>query len=333
VVRLLLLAASLGVALASAAEPAKPDDARLRQTVTKGLEFLEREADTWMNEKTCNGCHHMPALLWSHREAQRRGFAIDPKQFAEFVDWSSMHSKEIGAGREMVAFLKLAMPEKPMPELTSLIVKGQRADGSWSPAGQLADMQRRGNSDAKTNSARIFLLALGSDPADQAACDAARLKAADLLAKSEPATCLDSIMYRALDAERFGPPEDVAANREEIVHLQHADGGWSYVVGEEQSDPLATGEALYLLQRWPGDGSAAAVERGQAWLMNHQRDDGGWSIDITRISKIDRSPPAKAKSFKDATMIYTFWGSAWATLGLVQHFPILPPEKAAEPSD
>ena len=37
------------------------------------------------------------------------------------------------------------------------------------------------------------------------------------------------------------------------------------------------------------------------------------------------SGPAKAKSFKDGTGVYTFWGSAWATIGLVQAFPVAEP--------
>jgi hypothetical protein len=64
------------------------------------------------------------------------------------------------------------------------------------------------------------------------------------------------------------------------------------------------------------------INRGLAWLISHQREDGGWDIDITRISKNDRSAPEKAKSLKDATNIYTFWGSGWATLGLLQAIPL-----------
>jgi hypothetical protein len=33
---------------------------------------------------------------------------------------------------------------------------------------------------------------------------------------------------------------------------------------------------------------------------------------------VDRSASAKAKSFKDATAIYTYWGAGWATIGLLQ---------------
>jgi len=329
-VRFLILALALIATVSRADEATKPDEGQLRATVAKGLEFLDKKADTWMNEKSCNGCHHMPELLWSHREARRRGFTIDSKMFDEFVDWSSMHAKDTGAGLEVLALMKIAMPDNPMPELTSLIVNGQQADGSWKPSGQLTD-QRRGVPDAKTNSTRLFLLALGTQAADQATADTARAKAADLLAKSEPAKCVDSLLFRALYAQRFGPPEDVAANREELLKLQHADGGWGYIVGEEQSDPLATGEALYLLQQLPGADTAGAVVRGQAWLVSHQREDGGWDIDITRISKTDRSAPAKAKSLKDATGIYTFWGSAWATMGLVEGFPVTDSGNAPAP--
>ncbi|HEY2572663.1 MAG TPA: hypothetical protein VGH65_01300, partial [Verrucomicrobiaceae bacterium] len=61
------------------------------------------------------------------------------------------------------------------------------------------------------------------------------------------------------------------------------------------------------------------------WLIKTQRDDGSWTIDINHISKTDRSAPEKAKSFQDATGIYTYWGTAWATLGLLQGVPAKAP--------
>jgi len=325
-VRLFTFLLALLAAIAYGDDASKPDDAQLRAGVIKSLAFLDKEADTWMDEKTCNGCHHMPELLWSHREAKRRGFTIDPKMFDEFVDWSYSHSKDTQAGLEMVALLKLAMPDKSAPELTDLIVKGQQPDGSWKPAGQLANMQRRGPHDATGNSTRLFLLALGTQPGtqpgDQAAAEAARAKAAAALAKDEPAKSVETLVYRGLYAQRFGPSDDAATACAELLKLQHSDGGWSYIVGQEASDSLATGQALYLLQQALDTRSAEAIAHGQAWLLNHQRADGGWDIDITKISKIDRSAPEKAKSLKAATGIYTFWGSAWATIGLVQAFPI-----------
>lgn len=307
---------------AYADETAKPDEAQLRAATVKSLTFLDKEADTWMNEKTCNGCHHMPALLWSHREAQRRGFVIDQKMFDEFTDWSHSNTKDAKSVLEVAALMKLAMPERPAPEFAELVLKGQQPDGSWKPAGQFAGMQRRGPQDATSNSARLILLALGTQTTDVAALDTVRTKAAALFSKDEPAKSVDTLVWRTLYAQRFGPASDVATLRAELLKQQHADGGWGYIIGEEKSDSLATGEALYLLQQAPDSNSASSIARAQAWLLSHQREDGGWDIDITKISKVDRSAPDKAKSLKAATDIYTFWGSAWATIGLVEGFPV-----------
>jgi hypothetical protein len=204
-------------------------------------------------------------------------------------------------------------------------LKSQQKNGSWKPGTQLT-FQKRGEADARTNATRLSLLALG-----RPSVDAARAKAADFLAKSGPATCIDSLMVRALYAQRFGPPEDVVTARAEILIHQHADGGWSFMLDEAQSDPQATGEALYVLSQFPEDVPPGAVARGEAWLVGHQRGDGGWDVDLRRISTNSRSGPEKAKSFKDATMIYTYWGSAWATIGALQHFPMTETPLVAEP--
>jgi hypothetical protein len=318
IARLLALLFGVGGLCVHAEETAKPDETRLRAAIVRGLDFLDREGDTWMNEKDCNACHHMPVLLWSHREAKRRGFATDQKKLDEFIEWADARAKKIDAGLEMTAFLKLAMPDKPAPDITKLIVAGQQADGSWKPAGQFASMQRRETQDATGNSARLFLLALATQETDQPAAEAARTKAAALLARNEPAKSVETLVVRTLYARRFGKAEDADALRAEILKHQHPDGGWSYMIGEEKSDPLATGEVLYLLQQSPDPSSKDAIARAQGWLLSTQGEDGGWSIDITRISKVDRSGPAKSKSFKAATGIYTYWGSAWATIGLLQ---------------
>ncbi|MEQ1862462.1 MAG: prenyltransferase/squalene oxidase repeat-containing protein [Chthoniobacteraceae bacterium] len=297
------------------------DPAPLRDAITRGLGFLAREGDEWMNKKDCNSCHHLPELIWSHREAERRGFEIDPAMLAEFIAWADERSRKAKKADEMTAFMKLAMPDKPAPELAKLIVDGQQPDGSWKIGGQFATMQRREVPEATENSARLFILALATQ--DSAAADAAREKAAALLAKSGPAKSIETLVFRALYARRFGSREEADALRAEILAHQHEDGGWSWMIAEPQSDPLATGQVLYLLHQSPDASTAEATARARDWLLKAQREDGGWPIDITRISKIDRSAPAKAKSFKEATDIYIYWGSAWATLGLLHGVPVV----------
>jgi hypothetical protein len=316
----LLLMLLLGCAVTAWAEDV-PAGERLKPAITRSLGFLEKEMDTWMNKKDCNGCHHVPEMLWTYREAKARGVAVDQKKFDEVLEWGVAREKKPTGGPEVSALLKLALPDRPAPAVTKLIVEGQQPDGSWKPAGQFEGMQGRGKAEAGGNSARLYLLALATQAEDRPALEAAQAKAAAVLEANEPAKTVETLVFRLLYARRFGPPEKVETWRAELLKQQQADGGWAYQIGETQSDPLATGQALYALQQEPA-GTAAAVARAQNWLLERQREEGNWAIDITHISRTDRSAPAKAKSFKDATEIYTFWGSAWATLGLLQGLPL-----------
>ena len=79
-------------------ETKKPEETQLRGAIAKSLVFLDQEADKWMNERDCNSCHTMPELLWSHREARRRGFAVDQAKFDEFAEWTFSRATRSKAG-------------------------------------------------------------------------------------------------------------------------------------------------------------------------------------------------------------------------------------------
>lgn len=309
------------VSVEAAEQDKPPTEGELRAAITKSLGYLAKGGDEWVEERSCNSCHHMPQLLWNHREAGRRGFPIDAKKLEEWLTWSEHNGTNISAGLEMTAFMKLAMPEHPAPELTKLIVKGQLPDGSWKPAGQFT-AQRHGAPEVIENSTRIFLLALAADANDKSTLDESLIKAMALIGKDDPAQSIETLVYRLLFAKRFVKPEAIARLRTEIMKLQHADGGWGWVITEPQSDSIATGLALYALQQSPDPSANDAIIHAERWLINTQQEDGGWPVDITRISKGDRSAPAKAKSLKDATMIYSYWGTGWSTLGLLQALPV-----------
>ncbi|WP_395749206.1 hypothetical protein [Prosthecobacter sp.] len=311
----LLVATAFTVCRAGDTPP--PTEAELRSAITKSLGYLSKGNDTWMEEKNCNGCHHLPQVLWNYREARMRGFAIDEKKFDEWLKWSDEKGKDIKAGREMTAFMKLALPDNPAPELTKIIKEGQLPDGSWKAAGQFLG-QRRAAPEVTSNSSRIFLLALAASDSDKQASEEVMTKAAALLAKDGKATSVETLAYRTLFARRFGKPEEVAAISAEVIALQHTDGGWGWQIKEPASDSIATGLALYALQ----PSADPAIARAQHWLIKNQKEDGGWPVDYSKISSTDRSKPEKAKSLKDATMIYSYWGTAWSTLGLLQGVPV-----------
>ena len=310
-----------GVQARAEDKPTPPTEAELRAVITKSLGYLAKGSDEWMAEKNCNSCHHLPQVLWNHREARARGFFIDEKKFDEWLKWSDGNAKNIGPGLEMTAFLKLAMPEKPAPELTKLIVKGQQPEGSWKPAGQFTS-QKRAAAEVTANSSRIFLLALAADDSDKKTLDDACAKAAAFIAKNDNPSSVETLAYRALLARRLGKPGEVAPIVSEIAKLQHTDGGWGWLISEPASDSIATGLALYAMQTSPDAVVTEAIMRAQRWLIANQKEDGGWPVDYSKLSTTDRSKPDKAKSLKDATMIYSYWGTAWSTLGLLQAVPV-----------
>lgn len=309
---------------AKIAEPVKPpSETELRAGITKSLGFIEREGEEWMAAKNCNGCHHMPEMLWSHREARRRGFAVDAKKYEEWLAWAVERATDKRPGLEEAALMILALPERGAPELTKLLAAEQKPDGSWSAAGQFAGMQKRGAGDAQANALRLHLIALATPQPSVPEAAGVQAKAAPALQKMDMPTTMESIVFRTLYARRFGKTEDVGALIKDILKRQRGDGGWSYILGENMSDVLATGQVLYVLQENAPDRAVAdAIARAQHWLLKTQSDDGSWPIDITHISQVDRSGPAKAKSFKDATGIYTYWGCSWATIGLLQGVPV-----------
>ncbi|MFZ2277535.1 MAG: hypothetical protein WAW39_07040 [Prosthecobacter sp.] len=309
---------------AKTAEPVKPpSETELRAGITKSLGFIEREGEEWMTAKNCNGCHHMPEMLWSHREAQRRGFAVDAKKFEEWQAWAVERATDKRSGLEGAALMILALPERSASELTKLIAADQKPDGSWTPAGQFSGMQKRGAGDAQANALRLHLIALATPQPAAPEAAGVQTKAAPALQKKDTPTTMESLVFRTLYARRFGKTDEASALVKDIVKRQRGDGGWSYILGENMSDVLATGQVLYVLQENATDPPTAnAIARAQLWLLQTQRADGSWPIDITHISQVDRSGPAKAKSFKDATGIYTYWGCSWAAIGLLQGVPV-----------
>src|SRR5271170_1823707 len=60
--------------------PTNPSaEGAVRQSVQRGLGFLEKKGILWQDKQTCAGCHHVPMLLWSHHEARAKGFTLNPK--------------------------------------------------------------------------------------------------------------------------------------------------------------------------------------------------------------------------------------------------------------
>jgi len=104
------------------------------------------------------------------------------------------------------------------------------------------------------------------------------------------------------------PPKELEAAIDRLLFQQNKDGGW----GQEKdlkSDAYATGQALYFLSVAGVNSDRAEIRRGVSFLVASQRENGSWPM-------TSRAHPG-AKPFTNPVPI-TYFGSAWATLGLMR---------------
>jgi squalene cyclase len=114
--------------------------------------------------------------------------------------------------------------------------------------------------------------------------------------------------------QRLGKPADAMKPLlESLLGRQNDDGGWSQSK-KMKSDAFATGLALYVLSGQKAAGVEKAVRRAQAFLSKTQRSDGSWPM-TSRAA--EPSGPGPARDLRPIR----YFGTAWATLGLVRSTP------------
>src|SRR5262249_26061826 len=74
------------VALSAAVADEAVDPQDTKEAVRRGLAFVESKSLTWLHDRKCASCHHLPFMVWAQRDARARGFAIDEKGYQEAVD-------------------------------------------------------------------------------------------------------------------------------------------------------------------------------------------------------------------------------------------------------
>jgi hypothetical protein len=159
-------------------------------------------------------------------------------------------------------------------------------------------------------------LALGqrvaADPKEGPAERKSREGAAAWLGKIEPGSGTQATSLRLLRAVREGAPaEEIEAQVGRLLGKQNGDGGW----GQDDalpSDAFATGQALYFLNLAGAGRDREEIRRGVAFLVGKQKENGSWPM-------TSRAHPG-AKVFTNPVPI-TYFGSSWATLGLMRSLP------------
>jgi hypothetical protein len=282
------------------------------EAVRSSLGFLLEEGDQWLEGRVpvqegrgCVSCHHVGYALWSHSEADRAGveFRREP------VD---------DLRRRTLDFL--AKPDKlRVATATQLIMAGQmrdagvallggadgKPDGAWRARGQFPS-QRRSEEESDGVVSLWALAALATVEPVDARMERRLERAFAWLETVEDGVSNEWTVARAVVEQRFGDRERTERLCDVLLSSQGADGGWGWFE-QDPSNPYSTGQTVYGLATIGDPRFATAIRRGVDYLLEHQRPEGFWLTPSRYTSRTE----SEARD-----IIYRYWGTAWASIGL-----------------
>lgn len=322
---------AIGV-LALSAGQVLADESRTKKAIDRGLDFLIKDAQKWREEKQCATCHHGTMTVWAICEAKSQGFAVKDDTFADVVKWTKERLKDIDKPRDtrpgwsMVnsPALYLSVMAQAVPKQEALtadelkrvaghLVRHQEKDGSWawSSAPPVNRPPPFFESDELATILALMDLSphVPADTKEKSEFRDSHGKGSEWLAKAKPVDTTQWLTFRLFADLRAGKPEkDVQGQVDALLARQNKDGGWGQVK-DAASDAFATGQTLYFLSIAGVKSSRPEIERGRAFLVSTQKDDGSWPM--KRRSHPGVTPSANVWPI-------TYFGSAWATLGLMR---------------
>ena len=286
----------------------------------KALGFLQREVPAWKTNNGCFSCHNNGDAARALYAALRKQLAVSATALAETNAWLSApqqwdqnqgdpgFSDKKLANLQFAAALASALEAKQLNDATALqqavrkLIPDQNADGSWpiDAAGTAGSPATWGTPLATWMAVRVLR---------QAKLDETRVP----LQKAErwlSQTKVGNVLTAATLVWAFGGEANATARRkrDEGLNLlrrgQTRDGGWG-PYADAPPECFDTALALLALQSVAKqEGVAKMIQRGRAYLIAQQNDDGSWPA-TTR--------PSGGNSY--AQMMST---TGWATLALLE---------------
>ena len=271
------------------------------------IPYLEQKGVEWIEQKNCVSCHRIGNMIWSLSKAHQQGFKVS-EQLDHWIKWSvdaSLKKDKDGkptglSNKEGVAQLILGHEDVELQkraELIELLKKGQEQDGCWNPGGQLP-MQKRSKLETKEVSTMWIALSLKNYAPKVFENASGHLKGN--LGKST-----EWIALKLMISHEIKDTNSTNHYLKLLLNSQNHDGGWGWLI-TEQSDALATGMALYALEFSGLNIDRSPMNKARSFLFQTQNPDGSWSV-----------PSTKRKKKESIEETASYWGTAWAVLGLL----------------
>ena len=320
---ILLLAGCLYVDLV--ASETLPARLTITKAVERSLPYLERDGAAWMegripiqDGKACVSCHVVAFAVWSHNEAGRRG--IRAGAGIEALTTSAIDFLALPDKGRVMSWGPLILGMEPIPltadrstmlrDFGNGMLDKQQGDGHWRARGQFPS-QKRTSEESDAVATMWTMLSLSPGGKSDTEASASREKAGTWLESAEVGVSNEWLLTRLLVEHRFGDAERRTELLQELLAQQHDDGGWGWL-SDEASNAFSSGQTLYALRVVGLAADHPAVEMSIAYLLGTQRADGTWVVD----SELTSDEPSPGKDY-----VYTYWGTAWAVIGLARTLP------------
>jgi hypothetical protein len=273
--------------------------------------------------------------VWALSEAKSQGYEVATESLEDLTRWTKERLKNIDKPRDIrpgwnmvstpavyLALMALTVPSQDalspgdIERIVGHILRHQEIDGSWTWS--LAPAKNRPppvfeSDEVVTLMAYMTLAPFGqADSNEKHLTREGRARAGSWLEKTKPGSSTQSAALRLYRDVRAGKSaRELEPSIARLLGLQREDGGWGQAKGL-LSDAYATGQALYFLSLAGVARDSTEIQRAVRFLVANQKEDGAWPMK-------SRAHPG-AQPMTNPVPI-TYFGSAWATLGLMRSVP------------
>ena len=304
------------------------NDAAIRESAEKAIALLQKSGPGFLKASGCTSCHNqsLPQMAWSM--ARERGLKVDDAIAEQQVKAMIAMFRPI---QDALAAGKVRLPNPPVSvgySLLGLAAENYKADSVTDiTAGVIAREQQPDGSfpvlpgrppleDSTFTGTALSLRALqvyGKDSQERIE------RARRWLENAKPATTEDRVMQLLGMAWGKSDADRILAAAKQLRAEQRPDGGWSQL-SHVESDAYATGEALVALHlSGQLDTSDPAYQRGVAYLLRTQFDDGSWLV----RSRSNPFQPYKESGFPHGRHQWiSAAGTSWAVMALSLTQPV-----------
>jgi len=264
-----------------------------RAAAEKSVGLLQDSVDSFFAKSNCVACHHQPLAALAVKSAREAGLPVNEKRFdlmkKTMVALLAPRPSEVlamvvgPAGLDGLSNTTLALadagqePSLLTDSAAAYLAARQMATGAWEESHGVARTPMLDSTITATVYA-MRAMQLYAFPSRKAEMDARVAKARDWLSHAKPHTSYERA--EVLMGLGWAGADPVLLRRtwSSLAKEQHADGGWSQSAAQP-SDAYATGMALRAMRESTvAKQFPAAYEKGVAYLLRTQMDDGSWYV-------------------------------------------------------